>query len=185
MCLDVIPSSCDRTAAAHLRRHRGHDGPSGRPRPRFPGHSAHLASPRTRISPRVDTAWSRRGCRATTRRRTEPISVGTYVRSILDVRGTYRGRRSRRPDRPRLGRERRVRSGCHRTRTAFRRFVALAAPPTGRWRGMFSYRQLKRSFYIWFIQQVGLAESGAAGARILGVTVGGLVAGLRRPRRRR
>ena len=24
---------------------------------------------------------------------------------------------------------------------------------------MFSYRQLKRSFYIWFIQQVGLAEA--------------------------
>ncbi|HTZ15713.1 MAG TPA: alpha/beta hydrolase [Mycobacterium sp.] len=43
---------------------------------------------------------------------------------------------------------------------AFARFVALAVPPIGALAaGMFSYTQLRRSFYIWFIQQVGLAES--------------------------
>ena len=45
------------------------------------------------------------------------------------------------------------------TPDAFGRFVALAVPPTAALGGMFSYRQLKRSFYIWFIQQVGLAEA--------------------------
>ncbi|BBX16282.1 hypothetical protein MDUV_11420 [Mycolicibacterium duvalii] len=45
-------------------------------------------------------------------------------------------------------------------RSAFRRYVALAVPPTAALgSGIFSYAQLKRSFYIWFIQQVGLAES--------------------------
>ena len=43
---------------------------------------------------------------------------------------------------------------------AFRRYVALAVPPIAALAtGMFTYRQLKRSFYIWFIQQVGLAET--------------------------
>ena len=44
--------------------------------------------------------------------------------------------------------------------TAFGRFVALAVPPVAALAaGMFSYPQVKRSFYIWFIQQVGLAEA--------------------------
>ena len=44
--------------------------------------------------------------------------------------------------------------------TAFSRFVALAVPPPAALAtGIFSYAQLKRSFYIWFIQQVGLAEA--------------------------
>ena len=43
---------------------------------------------------------------------------------------------------------------------AFRRFVSLAVPPTAALgAGLFSYPQLKRSFYIWFIQQVGLADA--------------------------
>jgi len=43
---------------------------------------------------------------------------------------------------------------------SFRRFVALAVPPTAALAdGLFTYAQLKRSFYIWFIQQVGLAEA--------------------------
>ena len=41
-----------------------------------------------------------------------------------------------------------------------RPFVALAAPRSPRLAtAIFAYRQLKRSFYIWFIQQVGLAEA--------------------------
>jgi pimeloyl-ACP methyl ester carboxylesterase len=44
--------------------------------------------------------------------------------------------------------------------SAFARFVALAVPPIAALAtAMFSYAQLKRSFYIWFIQQVGLAEA--------------------------
>lgn len=42
---------------------------------------------------------------------------------------------------------------------AYARLVTLAVPPTNALgESMFSYQQLKRSFYIWFIQQVGLAE---------------------------
>ena len=59
---------------------------------------------------------------------------------------------------------------------AFSRLVTLAAPPAGALAAIFSYRQLKRSFYIWVIQQVGLAGDGPSGARLLGVAVGGLVA---------
>jgi pimeloyl-ACP methyl ester carboxylesterase len=44
--------------------------------------------------------------------------------------------------------------------SAFSRFVALSVPPIAALGpAMFSYAQLKRSFYIWFIQQVGLAEA--------------------------
>ena len=88
----------------------------------------------------------------------ERISVGTYVRSVLDVRGTYRA-----DDRAVLiGHDwGAVASyGVVATEpTAFRRLVTLAAPPAGALAAMFSYRQLKRSFYIWLIQQVGLPES--------------------------
>lgn len=88
-----------------------------------------------------------------------PVSVGTYVRRILTEHVA------------RLGDERAVLIGHDWGANAgygavsvdpgaFRRFVALAVPPTAALgSGMFSYRQLKRSFYIWFIQQVGLAES--------------------------
>ena len=59
------------------------------------------------------------------------------------------------------------------------RFVSLAVPPTAALgAGLFSYPQLKRSFYIWFIQQVGLAEAALLEAGLLGVAVGRLVAGL-------
>ncbi|MGZ5378576.1 MAG: alpha/beta fold hydrolase [Mycobacterium sp.] len=88
-----------------------------------------------------------------------PVSVGTYVRRVLDVRMDY------------LGDERAVLIGhdwganagygvVATDREAFSRFVALAVPPTAALAaGIFSYAQLKRSFYIWFIQQVGLAEA--------------------------
>jgi pimeloyl-ACP methyl ester carboxylesterase len=42
---------------------------------------------------------------------------------------------------------------------AFSHFVALAVPPVAALAaGLFSHAQLKRSFYIYFIQQVGMAE---------------------------
>jgi pimeloyl-ACP methyl ester carboxylesterase len=88
----------------------------------------------------------------------EPISVGTYVRSVLDARGIYRA-----DDRAVLiGHDwGAVTSyGAVVTEpTAFCRLVTLAAPPAGALAAMFSYRQLKRSFYVWLIQQVGLAET--------------------------
>jgi pimeloyl-ACP methyl ester carboxylesterase len=88
----------------------------------------------------------------------KPISVGTYVRAILAVRAEYRAD------------ERAVLIGhdwgavasygaVASDPTAFRRLVAMAAPPAGALAAMFSYRQLKRSFYIWLIQQVGLPET--------------------------
>ena len=89
----------------------------------------------------------------------QPISVGTYVRSILDVHDRFRG-----DERALLvGHDWGANVGYGVTVTrphAFRRFVALAVPPTAALgMGRFRYAQLRRSFYIWFIQQVGLAES--------------------------
>jgi pimeloyl-ACP methyl ester carboxylesterase len=88
-----------------------------------------------------------------------PISVGTYVRHVLDVRAQHDG-----DDRALLvGHDWGANAGYGVVTTepkAFARFVALAVPPTAALAtGIFSYAQLKRSFYIWFIQQVGLAEA--------------------------
>jgi pimeloyl-ACP methyl ester carboxylesterase len=86
------------------------------------------------------------------------ISVGTYVRYLLDVHRSFRA-----DDRAVLiGHDWGAQAGYGVVATepgAFARFVALAVPPIGALAaGMFSYAQLKRSFYIWFIQQVGIAE---------------------------
>ena len=40
---------------------------------------------------------------------------------------------------------------------AFDRLVTLAVPSTASISDVFTYAQLRRSFYIWFIQQQGLA----------------------------
>ena len=87
-----------------------------------------------------------------------PVSVGTYVRHILDVRADYRG-----DERAVLvGHDWGANAGYGAVTVdprAFRTFVALAVPPApALGAGIFSYPQLKRSFYIWLIQQVGLAE---------------------------
>jgi pimeloyl-ACP methyl ester carboxylesterase len=87
-----------------------------------------------------------------------PISVGTYVRHLLATYQAYHGDHrallvghdwganaaygvvSVRPE-------------------AFGRLITLAVPPTAALgEGMLSYAQLRRSFYVWLIQQVGLAE---------------------------
>lgn len=88
-----------------------------------------------------------------------PISVGTYVRSLLAVRERFRG-----DERAVLiGHDWGAHAGYGVTVTrpdAFARFVALAVPPTAALgMGMLRYAQLRRSFYVWFIQQVGLAET--------------------------
>lgn len=89
----------------------------------------------------------------------DPVSAGTYVRYLLDVRRAYRadGRAIF------VGHDWGANAGygvVATDATAFRRFIALAVPPTAALGGgIFSYAQLKRSFYIWFIQQVGLAEA--------------------------
>lgn len=88
----------------------------------------------------------------------DAVSVGTYVRHILDV-----ARDLRADDRTVLiGHDWGANAGYGAVVTQpglFRRFVALAVPPTAALgSGLFQYRQLKRSFYMWFIQQAGLAE---------------------------
>ncbi|OBH37620.1 alpha/beta hydrolase [Mycobacterium intracellulare] len=88
----------------------------------------------------------------------KPVSVGTYARAILDVRREHGA-----DDRAVLvGHDWGAIAGYAAVAAApaaFNRFVALAVPPTAALAtGIFSYAQLKRSFYIWFIQQVGLAE---------------------------
>ena len=86
------------------------------------------------------------------------VSVGTYVRHILD---THRGYGA--DDRAVLiGHDWGAHAGYGVAVTdpgAFSRYIALAVPPAAALTRMFSYRQLKRSFYIWFIQQIGVADT--------------------------
>lgn len=86
------------------------------------------------------------------------VSVGTYVRHIEQVRRDFGG-----DDRAVLiGHDWGANAGYGTVSfnpDGYRRLVTLAVPPTSALgQAMFGYRQLKRSFYIWFIQQVGLAE---------------------------
>ncbi|BDB41938.1 MULTISPECIES: alpha/beta fold hydrolase [Mycobacterium] len=88
-----------------------------------------------------------------------PISVGTYVRHILSVRSSRGGdERS-----VLIGHDWGAHTGYGTVGfqpDAFRRLVTLAVPPSAALgETMLGYRQLKRSFYIWLIQQVGLAET--------------------------
>lgn len=88
-----------------------------------------------------------------------PVSVGTYVRHVQAL-----AREHGADDRAVLiGHDWGAHAGYGAVAaqpTVFRRFVALAVPPIGALAaGLFTYRQLKRSFYIWFIQQIGLAEA--------------------------
>ena len=90
---------------------------------------------------------------------TKPVSAGTYVRSILDVRASFRA-----DDRAVLvGHDWGANAGYGVVATdpaAFSRLVTLAVPPVAALgAGILSYAQLRRSFYVWFIQQVGLAET--------------------------
>jgi pimeloyl-ACP methyl ester carboxylesterase len=92
----------------------------------------------------------------------KPISVGTYARAILDVRHRHRAERA-----VLIGHDWGAIGGYAAVAfepEAFSHFVALAVPPTAALAtGIFTYPQLKRSFYIWFIQQVGLAEGVVTG----------------------
>jgi pimeloyl-ACP methyl ester carboxylesterase len=89
----------------------------------------------------------------------EPISVGTYVRSVLAVRDQFDGDHRA----ILIGHDWGAIAGYGATVTepsAFARFVALAVPPPASiGPELFHYAQLRRAFYIWLIQQVGLAES--------------------------
>jgi pimeloyl-ACP methyl ester carboxylesterase len=86
------------------------------------------------------------------------VSVGTYVRHVLNIRREFGA-----DDRAVLvGHDWGAVASYGVVASdpaAFRRLVTLAAPPAGALAEMFSYRQLKRSFYIWLIQQVGLPEA--------------------------
>jgi pimeloyl-ACP methyl ester carboxylesterase len=88
----------------------------------------------------------------------KPISVGTYVRHLLDVRRRYDGDHRA----VLVGHDWGAQAGYGVVAAepgAFSRFVALAVPPVAALAaGLFTYGQLKRSFYIYFIQQVGMAE---------------------------
>jgi pimeloyl-ACP methyl ester carboxylesterase len=112
------------------------------------------------------------------------VSLGTYMRHVLDVRRKHKG-----DDRAILiGHDWGAHTGYAVVAAdpgAFRRYVAMAVPPVAALgTGMFTYRQLKRSFYIWFIQQVGLAETVFLEPGFL-ESLWGLVARLRPVRRRR
>lgn len=89
----------------------------------------------------------------------KPVSVGTYVRHLLEVRRMYRANERA----VLIGHDWGANAGYGVIATApaaFSRFVALAVPPIAALgTGMFTYAQIKRSFYIWLIQQVGLAEA--------------------------
>ena len=80
------------------------------------------------ISPGVDTGWSRRGYPGYDAPASKPVSAGTYVRSVLDVRRQYRA-----DDRAVLvGHDWGANAGYGAVATdpaAFGRFVALAVPP--------------------------------------------------------
>jgi pimeloyl-ACP methyl ester carboxylesterase len=93
-----------------------------------------------------------------------PISVGTYVRHIHAVRQAYRGDARG----VLVGHDWGASAGYGAVAadpTAFSRLVTLAVPPVpALGEEMFAYAQLKRSFYVWFIQQVGLAEAAFARA---------------------
>ena len=86
------------------------------------------------------------------------VSVGTYVRRLLDVRRECGG-----DEAILIGHDWGAHAGYGIVAAepgAFRRYVAMAVPPVAALgTGMFTYPQLKRSFYVWFIQQVGLAET--------------------------
>lgn len=93
---------------------------------------------------------------------TGPISVGTYVRFIGELRRNCQG-----DDRCVLiGHDWGANAGYGAVAFdpgGYRRLVTLAVPPVSALGpAMFEYRQLKRSFYIWFIQRVGLAEAALA-----------------------
>ena len=88
-----------------------------------------------------------------------PISAGTYVRHVRALRRALQA-----DDRAVLiGHDWGALTGYGAVASdpgAFSRLITLAVPPTAALgASMFSYGQLKRSFYIWFIQQVGLAEA--------------------------
>lgn len=88
-----------------------------------------------------------------------PIDVGTYVQHILSVRDEYHG-----DERAVLiGHDWGAHAGYGAVGfapQAFSKLVTIAVPPSAALgEAMFSYRQLKRSFYIWLIQAVGLAEA--------------------------
>jgi pimeloyl-ACP methyl ester carboxylesterase len=90
---------------------------------------------------------------------TGPIDVGTYVRQVRAVRKALKADKRA----VLIGHDWGAFTGYGTVSSdpkAFCRLVTLAVPPSPALAGsMFSYAQIKRSFYIWFIQQVGLAET--------------------------
>lgn len=86
-----------------------------------------------------------------------PISTGTYAKYIHAVRDEFGG------DQRSLlvGHDWGAMASYGAVAVApnaFRRLITLAVPPTTVLSDVFIYRQIKRSFYIWFIQQPGIPE---------------------------
>lgn len=86
-----------------------------------------------------------------------PISTGTYAKHIHAVRDEFGG------DQRSLlvGHDWGAMAAYGAVALApkaFDRLVTLAVPPTTVLTDVFVYRQIKRSFYIWFIQQPGIPE---------------------------
>ena len=114
----------------------------------------HLAPVLARAGWRVVAPWLR-GYQTPER---GPISAGSYVKDVLDWRDRLGG-----DDRCLLiGHDWGANAGYGAVRIApekFRCLVTLAVPPVGALgEGIFEYDQLRRSFYIWFVQLPGMAE---------------------------
>ena len=183
VCSGVIRSRGDPTPTTRLRRHRRLDLAAGRPRSRLSGHAEHLATPWT-VSGRARIPSC--GTLASRIRRS-----GVKPRQRRDVRtpsprgpSDLPGRRSRNPHRSRLGCKRGIRSGCDGPRgvSPFRRSCGSADRRPGHRHVHLSAAQ---AVLLHLVHPAGRPRRGRAGrAGLLGVVVGGLVAGVRRTRRR-
>jgi pimeloyl-ACP methyl ester carboxylesterase len=86
-----------------------------------------------------------------------PISVGTYAQHVLTIREQFGG-----DERCLLiGHDWGAMAAYGAVGVnpgAFQKLITLAVPPTAAISDAFTYAQLRRSFYIYVIQQVGIAE---------------------------
>lgn len=115
----------------------------------------HLREDLTNAGYRVATPWLRGYHEPSS----GPISAGTYVKDVLNLRRQLSGDHRT----VLIGHDwgaQAAYGAVHMEPESFDRLVTLSiAPVAALGAGMFTYRQIKRSFYIWFIQTGALAEA--------------------------
>ena len=123
--------------------------------PDTPNTWRHLGPALAAVGWRVAAPWLR-GYRSA---HAGPISAGTYVQDVLDLRERLGGDARC----ILIGHDWGANAGYGAVSTdpdAFARLVTLAVPPVNALREeMFDYIQVRRSFYIWLIQLHGIAEA--------------------------